>query len=483
MRGSSLMPTITLLQINDLHGYLEPHPELFELTSGAPWRSGGGIARIASVFGAVRRDTGGAVVALDNGDTFHGSMAAVQTQGAALVRPMSELGLDAMTVHWELAYGWRQVMTLAQGLPYPLLAANVIGDDRAIFAPFTIAERAGLRVGIIGLSAVAGAQLLPREDRGSVSLTIGDDAVNALAPRLRREHGVGLVIVLSHLGFPQDCKLAAVVSGVDVILSGHTHHRLHTPVIVNGTIIIQSGAHGSYVGRLDLETSTTGIVDWHHQLIEIDDATEPDSGMHAVVRDAVAPFATAGRSVLGTTSTPLTCYAMLESTMDNLLLAAIAASADLPIALSNGWRYGAPIPAGRITEMDVWNIVPANPQVSVTTLTGAELRRLYEENLEAAFACDAWQQRGGYVKRCRGLELAVKLENPAGERVQEIRIDGARLRASASYKVAFLGEQAVPSEYGSDRQPTAVSAVEALRQYVRSRDVVASDIVGSVTMV
>ena len=98
--------------------------------------------------------------------------------------------------------------------------------------------------------------------------------------------------------------------------------------------------------------------------------------------------------------------------------------------------------------MDVWNIVPANPHVSVATLTGAELHRLDEENLEATFACDAWKQRGGYVKRCHGLELTVKLENPSGERIQEIRIDGTRLRANASYKVAFLGEQAMPSEYG-----------------------------------
>lgn len=121
------MSHITLLQINDLHGYLEPHPELFELTPGAAWRSGGGIARLASVFSAVRRETNGAVVALDNGDTFHGTMPAVQTRGEALVRPMRELGLDAMTVHWELAYGFRQRRTLASGLPYPLLAANA-GD-------------------------------------------------------------------------------------------------------------------------------------------------------------------------------------------------------------------------------------------------------------------------------------------------------------------------------------------------------------------
>lgn len=77
----------------------------------------------------------------------------------------------------------------------------------------------------------------------------------------------------------------------------------------------------------------------------------------------------------------------------------------------------------------------------------------------------------------------MKLENPSGERIPEIWIDGTRLRANASYKVAYLGEQAMPSEYGSDRQSIGVSAVDALRQYVTSRDVVASDIVGRVTLV
>lgn len=67
------------------------------------------------------------------------------------------------------------------------------------------------------------------------------------------------------------------------------------------------------------------------------------------------------------------------------------------------------------------------------TVTGTELHRLFEENLEATFACDPWKQRGGYVKRCRGLELAIKLDNPVGERVQEMRIDGTRVRANASY--------------------------------------------------
>jgi 2',3'-cyclic-nucleotide 2'-phosphodiesterase (5'-nucleotidase family) len=98
---------------------------------------------------------------------------------------------------------------------------------------------------------------------------------------------------------------------------------------------------------------------------EVDGATAPDAAMAHIVDHAVSAFAGAGAHVVGTTRTALDRYAMLESMMDNLLLDAIATAADRPIALSNGWRYGAPVPPGPLTELDLWNIVPTNPPVSV----------------------------------------------------------------------------------------------------------------------
>ena len=105
------------------------------------------------------------------------------------------------------------------------------------------------------------------------------------------------------------------------------------------------------------------------------------------------------------------------------------------------WRAD---PACLLTESDIWTIVPANPPVSLVTLTGGELRKLFEENLEATSACDPWQQRGGYVKRCRGIELTIKLENPQRHRIQEFRVGGERLRDEAAYRVGVLGGQAMP---------------------------------------
>src|SRR3546814_7950387 len=85
---------------------------------------------------------------------------------------------------------------------------------------------------------------------------------------------------------------------------------------------------------------------------------------------------------------------MLSSPMDDLLLEAIAEVAGTQIAFSNGWRYGAPVPAGPITLGDLWNMVPTNPPVSLTEVTGAEIRQMIEENLERTFAADPYDQMG-----------------------------------------------------------------------------------------
>lgn len=87
-------------------------------------------------------------------------MPAVQTRGEAMVAPLRALGLDGMTLHWELAYGLERVREVAAQLPYPLLAANYHQRGAAApFQPFTVVERGGLKV--IGLAAVVATHLLP----------------------------------------------------------------------------------------------------------------------------------------------------------------------------------------------------------------------------------------------------------------------------------------------------------------------------------
>lgn len=121
---------LTILQINDTHGYLEEHQEIFWEGRRARHRVVGGFARISGYFKRIRQERGAdSVVALDNGDTLHGTFPAVSSEGEALVRPLNHLGLDAWTIHWDIAYGPERLLELSGRLNYPLLALNGYHSD------------------------------------------------------------------------------------------------------------------------------------------------------------------------------------------------------------------------------------------------------------------------------------------------------------------------------------------------------------------
>jgi len=457
---------LTLLQVNDVHGYLEPHPELVWHGAEARFPMLGGYARIAGYVEALRRER--PVVLLDNGDTFHGTYPVVHSKGEALLPILNAIRFDAMTGHWDFAYGPPHLKALASKLSYPMLAVNCFDKDdgQLTFPPTRVVERGGLRVGIAGVAATIVDKTMPPQFSTGVRLTLGVEELPDHIARLREQEGVDLVVVLSHLGFPQDVKLACQVGGIDALLSGHTHNRLTEPVFVGSTPIIQSGCHGSFVGRLDLEVENGQVTSWLHELVAMDDTVPEDPSVQALVGAALAPHRSMLREIIGHTNIALHRNTMLDSPMDDVLLDAIAAAAGTELAFSNGWRYGAPVPPGPVTMEALWNIIPGNPPVSTVQLTGAEVVTMLEENLERTFAADPYEQMGGYVKRCHGLELHIKLENPSGHRIEHITVDGRPLRANDELSAAYVTLQGVPTKYGHERRNLDIKAVEALRTWI-----------------
>lgn len=464
--------SLTILQLNDLHGYIEPHAELVRTADGASFQQMGGLARIASAFAQIRRERDN-VIALDNGDTFHGTYAAVQTHGEALVPLMNDLQFDAMTVHWEFAFGPAGVDKLAKQLSYPILAINCYrkSDGELLFRPYQMVIRDGLRVAVIGIASNIVDKTMPPSYSEGVRFTLGRDELPGWIAHVREKEGADLVVILSHLGFPQDTKLASEVDGIDVLVSGHTHNRMERPAVVNGAIIFQSGCHGSFIGRLDLEFEDGKVVTYRHELVPIDERFAPEPEMEGKIGAIMEPLRELLGQTVGHTAVPLARDEMFQSSMDDMLLDAIATAAGTDIAFSNGWRYGAPIVPGPITMNDLWNIIPTNPPVSTVELTGAELQEMLEGNLERTFAADAYGQMGGYVKRCRGLTLYAKIENPKGQRIERLFVLGQPVEPARLYKVAFVTEQGVPPKFGRNRQDLPVRAIDALRAFLGQRPV------------
>ncbi|GGM21074.1 bifunctional metallophosphatase/5'-nucleotidase [Deinococcus aerophilus] len=463
------MPQLTLLQLNDLHAYLEPHPELFWERGRPVIHTAGGLARIKAYFDQVRADCSGAVVALDNGDTMHGTGPVVAAQAEFMPELLNELAFDGMTAHWDFGYGPDQLARLADRLKYPLLAANIYAEDTSerAFAPFRVLER-GVRVGVLGLASNIIGDMPPRFGRG-LRFTDGRAETRHLVQHLREVEQVDVVVVLSHLGFPQDCALAAEVPGIDVLLSGHTHNRLSEPQRVGQTLITQAGCHGSFVTRLDLQVTAGRVELLHHELVQMHDARPSDPALAGRISEALAPFQEAEEEIVGHTEILLHRGTTLSAPADDFLTAAVAHAAHTDIAFSNGWRYGAPIAPGPVSRLAVWNLVPHNPPISRAELSGTEIAEMLEDNLEAVFARDPWRQRGGYVKRMHGVVLYAKVENPFGARVQRIEIGGEPLEPDRQYPVAFLTNQAVPSRFGRDRRELPVRALDAMLAELKTR--------------
>jgi 2',3'-cyclic-nucleotide 2'-phosphodiesterase (5'-nucleotidase family) len=473
--------SLTIVQMNDTHAYFDIHQEMFWQGDHAEYRQAGGYARIATIVKQIRAESQGNCLFCDCGDTLHGTFPAVDSQGKAMIPILNSLGLDAMAAHWEFAFGPEIFARRVAELNYPMLAINVFDKEtnKPVFQPYVLKEIGGLRIGLIGIASNIVDKTMPPSFSDGIYFTLGKDELPSVIHVLRSKEKVDLIVLISHLGFTQDMKLLSEVQGIDICLSGHTHNRTFKPVFVGKTILIQSGCHGSFLGRLDLEIIDGQITNYKHQLIEVEASIQPDSEVEELVIQALAPYTKQLSEVVGETATALNRGTSMETTMDNFLLQALLESAGTQLAFSNGWRYGAPIVQGNITLNDLYNIIPMNPPVLTVELSGEELKTMLEENLERTFSCDPFQQMGGYVKRCLGLNVYFKIENPSGQRIQQLFAGNEEVQPGKYYTAAFVTMQGVPQKYGRNRENSPERAIDAMRKYLAKHRPMSAELRGT----
>ena len=456
---------LNILFINDVHGYLAPHPELFYDETGEVVETVGGYAQIAGLVEDIRKENPNTLL-FDGGDTLHGTKPVVESEGEALIPILNALKPDALVGHWDFGYGPDRLRQINKQLNFPMLGCNVFSEDGSNFLqPTLMLEKEELKIGVIGVCAMIVDKVMPEKMSGGLRFTSGIEEVPKYIEKLKAD-GANLIVLLSHNGFPQDMELLNQVDGIDICLSAHTHNRIYSPIVVNGARIVQCGCHGAFVGKFTLDIKNKAIKGCDYELIKVDGSIPKNAEVNTLVQGVLEPFHKIRTTILGRTDQILHRYSALNSTMDNLLLRAIAHATKTDIAFSNGWRYGAPIPVGNITENDLYNIVPMNPPVSTVQLTGAEIKEMLEENLERTFGNDPFGQMGGYVKRCLGLQVNMRIENPTGHRIQEIYYQGSHLDVEKTYTVSFVTTQGVGKKYGKNRKEHGQKAVEALKDYL-----------------
>ncbi|MEB0260713.1 bifunctional metallophosphatase/5'-nucleotidase [Mucilaginibacter sp. 10I4] len=455
---------LSLLYINDIHGYLEPHSELFYHGKEAYTEEVGGYARIASLINELKAANDQLLV-FDGGDTFHGTLPLVESKGEAIVPVLNHLGISAMVGHWDFGYGPKQLKHLASQLNYPVLGINVFKDDGSLFLePYTFVKAGTLKIAVIGICCDIIDKTMPKQFSEGLKFT---DGIQELPAYIRgvKEQGADLIFLLSHNGLPQDVALLNQVNGIDVCLSAHTHNRLYETITVNKTLVIQCGCHGSFAGHLQLTIDEGKIIGHQYDLLPLDGRYTDDPTISEMTDKIMEPYRKLQQEKVANTEQILHRYNILSSGMDDFLLTAVCEASGCQIGFSNGWRYGAPVPAGPVSVWDLYNMVPMNPPISTVELSGKEIWEMMEANLESTFSANPMAQMGGYVKRCFGLQLYIKIENPKGTRIQQLFAGNELVNPEKVYQVAFVTSQSVPEKFGKNRKDLPIKTIEALKQY------------------
>ncbi len=266
-RGPSASESLTILFTNDTHARIEPFPQTARNFAGL-----GGISRRAALVKKIRYNSDHTLL-LDAGDVFYGTPWFDVFRGSVDFRVMSSMGYDAMTPgEHEFKYGADLFLEAAKEAGFPFLAANYRAknaDLNSLIEDQIIREYSGFNVGVFGIGIDLNSQIengLEKEINTLDTVRIARRAVNSL----RLHHHCDYVICLSHLGLSQesggidDLRLAESVSGIDLIIGGHTHTFLDQPIEVTGadgkkTYITQMGHSGIRLGRVDLPLSDEAV--------------------------------------------------------------------------------------------------------------------------------------------------------------------------------------------------------------------------------
>ena len=446
--------TITIIGLNDVHGELAANDER------------GGLVSVSAYVEAVRqlrqRD-GGAVLLIDAGDMWQGTLESNIGEGKAVVEAYNALGVTAAAIgNHEFDFGPAGPRAIpaepgdsprgalrqrAREADFPLLAANLIDETTGKpvawenVHPSVVVEVSGIRVGIIGVMTEHALQTTIAANVGGLRIaplapTIADEATSL------REQGAEVVIVTAHAGSRCDtfedaldtssCDMAGEIMRaakalppglVDHIVAGHVHRGIAH--IVNGISINSAYSSTRAFSRTDLQVYRDGRGVAGRQVhpphsarfttgtLYEGIALSPDPALIAITERAVAAAETQKHERLGVSLTaPFNLEVDVESPLSNLMTEAILDSFDADVAIHNvlgGIRNG--LPAGDLTFGDVYAMFPFDNSVTIHEISGADLRAIIARKVASTRKPGFAGMRAFISCNGDGMDVRLRLEN------------------------------------------------------------------------
>jgi sulfur-oxidizing protein SoxB len=434
----------------------------------------GGFAHLATLVKKVRAQRPGALL-LDGGDTWQGSATALWTKGEDMVQAALLLGVEIMTGHWEFMFGAARVKELIDKQlkgRIEFLAQNVktadFGDP--VFASWVMREINGVPVAIIGQAYPYTPIANPRHLVPDWTFGIQEESLQKAVDEARAK-GAHALILLSHNGADIDLKLASRVTGIDVILGGHTHDAIPDPIPVKNrggtTLVTNAGCNGKFLAVLDLEVKNKRLAGYQYRLLPVfAELLEADPEMAAHIRNVRAPFEQKLSEPLAVTEGLLYRRGNFTGTMDQVILDALMEAKGAEIAFSPGFRWGTTIlPGQTITLEHVMDQTAITyPYTTVNELAGETIKNILEDVCDNLFNPDPYYQQGGDMVRVGGMHYRCDPTQKIGGRISAMTLNGKPIEAGKRYKVASWA----PVAEGASGEPIW----EVVARYLRAKKIV-----------
>jgi 5'-nucleotidase len=461
--------TLTILHTNDTHSHIEEYDGSTTTCPAESEAAGlciGGVARRATLLADLRASApDGNAILVDAGDSFNGTLYFSVYKGEESARFMNLLGYQAMAVgNHEFDNGPAHLADFLDHVEFPVLSANIDTSAEPLLdgrlAPYTVIDVNGEPVGVIGLTTID----VPISSSPGPTLKF-NDYLSSLAPVLSDLDGQGIdkIVLLSHIGYGDDLRLATQMDGIDVIVGGHSHTLLSStdpaaagpyPTVVESpsgdpVLVVQAEAYGKYLGQLVVTFDGDGdILSWEGAPILVDASVARDPAIQAIVDEMAVAVNAMRDETIGSTVNLLqgdrSVCRYAECTMGNLVADGMrwaTQNSDVQVALINGGGLRTSIPAGDISTGSVLEVLPFSNNIATLKLTGVDLLAALENGVSRAESPD--NAGTGRFPQVSGLRFSWDATKPAGERIVSAEVqndDGSYspLDPDAIYHVATL---------------------------------------------
>ncbi|SPF40086.1 5'-nucleotidase [Syntrophobacter sp. SbD1] len=420
---------LTILHVNDTHGHIIPYLD----KSVDPERPVGGAEYLAKMIERERSKNPDGTILLSAGDMFQGTPVSNLFHGKPIIEIMNYLHYDAMALgNHEFDWGQDVLHTIISSASFPVISANITRSGGSYIRgvkPYIILEKKQVRIAVIGITTPETYYTTKPGNLTGLTFTAPEKTLPAIIRRVRAQ-GASIVIALTHDGLDADRELATKVRGIDIIVGGHSHTAIKDPVIESGTVIVQAGSNGIYLGVLNIafDPNKKKIVSYTRKdelkLVSSASGAQLDPDVARIVDKYDSQVKTEFSKVLGTAAADLTRDRTSESKLGDLVTDAMRDASGARIAFQNGGGIRADIAKGPITLAAVFTALPFDNDLVSMDLTGDQIKELLEKSVLSE-----------NMLQVSGVRIEYDLSKPAGSKVASMEVEGKPLDPRATYRV------------------------------------------------